>query len=127
MNVVDSSAWLEYLAGGANAGEFAPAIQDAEALVVPSIVIYEVFKRVAFQRGTDEALEVAALLLQGEVVDLDADLAIAAADLSLEEDLPMADAVILATTRAREAILWTQDSDFDGMADVEYRAPVRSG
>jgi predicted nucleic acid-binding protein len=50
MNVVDSSAWLEYFANGSNASFFAPAIERTEELLVPSLVLYEVFKRVLQQR-----------------------------------------------------------------------------
>lgn len=126
MNVIDSSAWLEYLAEGPNAGEFSLAICDAESLLVPSITIYEVFKRVAQQRGTGAALQAVALMRQGRVIDVDADLAIAAADLSIEHQLPMADSIILASARRHEAVVWTQDADFEGMTDVEYRRPRKA-
>lgn len=125
MNVVDSSAWLEYLAGGPNAEAFSGAVEDIDALLVPTITIFEVFKRVSARRGPDEALQTVALMLQGEVMELDADLAVTAADLSLEEGLPMADSIILASARSRDAVLWTQDSDFEDMPGVEYRSARR--
>jgi hypothetical protein len=71
MNVVDSSAWLEYFADGANAAVFAKPIEATRSLVVPSLSLYEVFKRVAQQRGEDEALRAIAVMEQGTVVDLD--------------------------------------------------------
>lgn len=123
MNVVDSSAWLEYLAGGPNSEEFRAAICDPESLLVPSITIYEVFKRVSQQRGVGPALQAVALMRQGKVIELDADLAIAAADVSIEHQLPMADSIILASARRHEAVVWTQDADFEGMPDAEYRPP----
>jgi len=123
MNVVDSSAWLEYFADGPNAAFFAAAIEDKARLVVPAIVIYEVFKRLLqLQRSETEALTAVALLQGGRVVDLDAPLALAAARLGAELKLPLADSVVLATARRAEATLWTQDSDFDGLANVRYRA-----
>jgi predicted nucleic acid-binding protein len=122
MNVVDSSAWLEYFAGGPNAEEFAPAIKNADSLVVPSITLFEVFKRVRVQRDADLALRAISQMKRGHVVDLGADLAVAAAELSAESRLPLADSVILATARAADATLWTQDSHFEGLAGVEYRA-----
>lgn len=125
MNVVDSSAWLEYLGGGPNAEAFSAAVEDIDALLVPTITIYEVFKRVSAQRGPDEALQTVALMLQGNVMELDADLAVTAADLSLEEGLPMADSIILASARSRDAVLWTQDADFEDMPGVEYRSARR--
>jgi len=63
---------------------------------------------------------------QGQVVDLDAPLALAAAKLSADSKLPLADSVVLATARRHEATLWTQDADFEGLPDVRYRARPRS-
>jgi predicted nucleic acid-binding protein len=122
MNVVDSSGWLEYLADGPNADFFAPAIEATDELVVPTLSLYEVFKRVLQQRGEGHALQAVALMVQGQVIDLDVDLALSAAKVSAELKLPMADSVMLATARAQEAILWTQDADFDGLAGVRYIA-----
>ncbi len=121
MNVVDSSAWLEYFADGPNAAEFAEPIADTERLVVPSITLFEVFKRVRVQRDPAAALYAVAQMMHGRVVDLDAELAVAAAALSDETGLAMADSVVLATARAAGATLWTQDSDFEAMDGVEYR------
>lgn len=121
MNVVDSSAWLEYFGDGPNAGEFADAIAETERLIVPSITLFEVFKRIRLQRDLDSALYAVAQMQRGRVVDLGANLAIAAAELGAETGLPMADSIILATARAADATLWTQDADFEGMAGVEYR------
>jgi predicted nucleic acid-binding protein len=123
VNVVDSSAWLEYFADGPNAAEFAAAVEDTNALVVPALCIYEVFKRVAQQRGEVAAHTVVTVLAQGRVVALDADLAVAAARIAIAHKLAMADAVILATARHCAATLWTQDAHFRGMHGVEYRAP----
>lgn len=127
MNVVDSSAWLEYFGDGPNAGEFADAIADTERLIVPTITLFEVFKRIRLQRDLDAALYAVAHMQSGRVVDLDPHLAIAAAELSAESGLPMADSVILATARREDAVLWTQDGDFEGMDRVEYRAAPARG
>jgi predicted nucleic acid-binding protein len=116
MNVVDSSGWLEYFADGPNAAHFAKPIETTSQLIVPTLSIFEVFKRVMTLRGEDAALEAAALMRQGRVVPLDDALALEAARLSIAERLPMADSVILATARAHRAILWTQDADFESVA-----------
>lgn len=121
MNVVDSSAWLEYFANGRNAAFFAPAIEKTSDLLVPSLTLYEVFRRVLQQRDEGAALQAVAVMEQATVIDLDAPLAVAAARLSFEHRLPLADSVILATARAHAAVLWTQDADFKGMPGVEYR------
>ena len=122
MNVVDSSAWLEYFADGPNAGFFAPAIEATEELIVPSIALLEVFKRLLQQRSESEALQAAAIMRQGKIVDLDGALALSAAKVGIARKLPLADSVIFATARRFDATLWTQDGDFDGLPGVEYRS-----
>ena len=122
MNVVDSSGWLEYLAGGPNATFFAPAVEATADLLVPTLSIFEVFKRVLGQRDESLALQAIALMYQGRIVDLSAPLAIDAARLSRREALPMADSIMLATARAFGATLWTQDADFKSIPDVRYRS-----
>ena len=125
MNLVDSSAWLEYFADGPNADFFAPAIERTRDLLVPTIVVFEVYKRVLQQRQERAALEAVSVLQHGQLIELTASLAIAAARISQDEKLPMADSIILATARARNAIIWTQDSDFQEMDLVKYRAAKR--
>ena len=122
MNLVDSSAWLEYFAGGTLAGQVARPIEQTDKLLVPAIVIYEVGKRVMQQRGEDAALQVVAVMHQGTVVDLDATIALNAAQLGLAHKLPLADSVILATARLHAATIWTLDADFKGLSGVRYLA-----
>ncbi len=120
MNVVDSSAWLEYFSGGPHASAFAPAIEDVAALLVPSIVLLEVARRVMQQRGEDAALQIAAAMHQGSVVPLDSAIALLAARLGVQHRLPMADSVIYATAQRHDALLWTMDSDFSALDGVKY-------
>ncbi|MFQ6102503.1 MAG: type II toxin-antitoxin system VapC family toxin [Anaerolineae bacterium] len=120
MNVVDSSGWLEYFADGPNADFFAAAVENTADLVVPTISIYEVFKRVLQQRDEGDALQAVAVMQQGTVADLDAAIALSAAKVSVGLKLPMADSVMLATARTYDATLWTQDADFKNMEGVEY-------
>jgi len=127
VNVVDSSAWLEYFGDGPNAGDFAAAIEDPDRLAVPTLTLFEVFKRTHQLTGEATALEAVAVMLQGRTVELSAGLAIDAAKLSLETDLALADSIILATARAEDAVLWTQDAHFNGLARVEYREKRKSG
>jgi predicted nucleic acid-binding protein len=127
MNVVDSSAWLEYFADSAQADCFAVAIEDTDSLLVPTICLFEVFKRIHEQRGEDSALLAAAAMRQGQIADLNASLSIQAAKLSRECQLPLADSIILATARDRGATLWTQDSDFEGIEGVQYFARPTPG
>ena len=103
MNLVDSSGWLEYFADGPNAGSFARPIEDVASLIVPSISLLEVFKRVLQQRSETDALRAVAMMQQGRVVDLDSELALTAAKLGNDLRLPLADSVIYATARKFDA------------------------
>ena len=125
MNLVDSSAWLAYFAGEPTAGFFAGPIEDEEALLVPSVCLYEVFKVVLRARGEDAAFAAVAAMERGEVIDLDSELAMEAAALGLEEDLPFADSVIYAVARKRDATLWTQDVHFRGRPGVRFKAKTK--
>ncbi len=120
MNLVDSCGWLEYYADGPNAEFYAPAVEDPENLVVPSICIYEVFRKILQQRGEAPALQSAALMHQGLVVDLSSSLALSAAKIGMEMKLPLADSIILATARIHNAAVWTQDAHFKNMKGVRY-------
>jgi len=120
MNLVDSSGWLEYLANSRNASFFASALEDTESLLVSTVNIHEVFKRVLQQRGEDAALQAVALMHQAGVVAVTSPLSLDAARLSVELKLPMADSLILATARAHRATVWTQDAHFEGLPDVKF-------
>ena len=122
MNVVDSSGWLEYFANGAHAQKFLPALKDTASLVVPAVSIYEVFKVVLRERGENTAIQVAMAMQKAPVVEMTSPLAMAAAKISLELSLPMADSMILATARLHNATLWTLDVHFKDIVGVKYFA-----
>jgi predicted nucleic acid-binding protein len=122
VNVIDSSAWIEYFIEGGNAGKFAPAIEKPDQLLVPSITLLEVFKWTARVRDETTALQFVAVMQQGRVVDLDGPLALRAAALGLRHQLPLADSIVYATAQAADALVWTQDADFEGLAGVRYFA-----
>lgn len=119
-HVVDSSAWLEYFADGPNAGHFASVIETSDALLVPSITLLEVFKRIAHQRDASTALQYVAVMQQSEIVDLDAALSLRAASVGLQYKLSLADSIIYATAQQGSALVWTQDAVFDGLPDVRF-------
>ena len=121
MNVVDSSGWIEYLVGGPNAKFFERPLLDLENLLVPAVSILEVYRYVLRERGRQDALAVAASMQQGRVLDLDEGLAIEAAEIGASHGLPLADSIIYASAQSKDAILWTQDADFDGLDDVKYK------
>ncbi len=120
MNLVDSCGWLEYFADAPNADFYAPAVEDVRNLIVPTICILEVFKRILQQRNEDAALQAIALMHQGLIVDLTSNIALDAAKIGVQLKLPLADSVILATARAHTAVIWTQDEDFKGIKGVRY-------
>lgn len=120
MNLVDSCGWLEYFAQGANADFFAPAIEDRAQLLVPTICIHEVFKRLLQQRGEAIADDGVTLMKQGRVVALDGRLAMESALLGVETGLPLADSIILAAARMHDACIWTQDAHFRDIDGVQY-------
>lgn len=120
MNLVDSSGWLEWLTDGKNADQFAPAILNTTELLVSSINLYEVYKKVLLERDEQTAVQVLGLMQQGQVVDVDTTLAVSGAQISQKYKLPLADSLIYATAQRFAATLWTQDADFKGLAGVEY-------
>lgn len=120
MNLVDSSGWLEYFADGPNADFFSAPIEDVNNLIAPTLCLLEVFRRILEQRGEDSALQAIALMYQGQIIDLDASIALSAAKIGVDLKLPLADSIILATARGKNAVIWTQDSDFKGIDGVKY-------
>ena len=125
MNVVDSSGWLEYFAGGPNTKFFSKAIETTTDLIVPTLSLYEVFKRVLQQRSEGDALQAAAVMHQGRVLELTAPIALSAAGISIDSRLPMADSIMLATAQTFEATLWTQDTDFKDLPGIQFIAKVK--
>jgi toxin FitB len=120
MNLVDSSCWLEYFAGSGVGEELASVIERTDKLIVPAIAIYEVFKKLLLELDEDRALFAVAHMKQGEVVDLDSDLAIYSAKIGKEFGLAMADSIIYATAKKYNATLWTQDRHFESLEAVKY-------
>jgi predicted nucleic acid-binding protein len=120
MNVVDSSGWVEYFTNGETANFFIPPIQDLENLLVPSICIYEVFKRLIKNMGEESALQAVGVMSYGREVGLDRKIAIDATQISLGLKLSMADSIILATARTHDAMLWSQDAHFKEIEGVKY-------
>ncbi len=120
MNIVDSSGWLEYFSGGPDADNFLAPLKDHSSLIVPVITIYEVFKVVLREAGENEALQAIAAMQKGQVKDLTISLAINAAKVSFQKNLPMADSIIFATANIYKCIVWTQDSDFENLPGVKF-------
>ncbi len=113
--VVDSSGWLEYLTEDSKAELFAPYLKSTESLLLPAIVVYEVYKTLLAKKGSvlAESFAAHASGFRDRLIPLDASLSILAARLSIERSLHMADAIIYATAQAHGAQLITSDAHFD--------------
>jgi len=120
MNLVDSSGWLEYFTDSNNAEYFAPVIENTEDLIVSVVNLYEVYKKILVEKGNNLAIQAIALMQQAKVIDITEPIAIFASRLSVDFKLPMADSLIYATAKTNDAIVWTQDSDFENLENVKY-------
>jgi predicted nucleic acid-binding protein len=120
LNLVDSSCWLEYFAGSEVGDAVASAVENLQDLIVPSITIFEVFKKILLEVDEDRALLAAAHMKQGRVVDLDADLSIYAAKVGREFQLALADSIIYATALKYGCVVWSQDKHFQELPHVKY-------
>ena len=127
MNIVDSSGWLEYFAGGPNSANFSLPLKDAASLIVPVITIYEVFKVVLREAGEDEALQSVAAMLKGKIIELTLNLSMSAAKISMQYNLPMADSIIFATAKKHQCDIWTQDAHFESLPRVKYFPKIPAG
>ncbi len=120
MTIIDTSGWLEYFTSGPNSDFFSTAIKKDPNIIVPTIILYELWKKISREKGEDKAIELVAQLKRYEIVPLDESLSISAAKISNEYKIPMADSVIYATLKKYNATLWTQDSDFKDFENVRY-------
>ena len=114
--VLDSSCWLEYFSNSSSAKRYAEVIENTATLIVPIITIYEVYKVALRGFGVAHANQAVALMREGEVVDINLNIALNAA----ATGLPMADSLIYATAQMRGATLWTQDAHFKTLPGVQY-------
>lgn len=120
MNVLDSSCWLEYIADSPLAGLIEPVMKNREELIVPSITIYELIKKLLLEKDQDYALNIARQMMQGTVINLDGDLAIYSAMIGKNYHLPLADSIIYATALKYRCTLWTTDQHFEELPNVRY-------
>jgi toxin FitB len=119
VNIIDSSGWLEVLVDGPHRATIVKII-DAGELMVPVITIFEVTKRVRLTQTAADAARVESHMRRYPVVELTADRASAAAAVSVQHKLPMADSIIYAAALEFEATVWTLDADFESLAQVKY-------
>jgi len=120
MNVIDSSLWLEYFADTEAGNAVSEIIENTDDLIVPTITLYEVFKKLLYERNEDDALFAIAHMRQGKIIELTDELSLFAAKIGKDHKLPMADSIIYATNVNFNCILWTQDKHFMGLESVNY-------
>lgn len=123
--VVDSSGWVEFLEGGVHQKAFGKVMRRADPLVVSTICIYEVFRAMIRLAGHEAAEDAIVIMRENSLLQpVDEVLALAAARLSVDAGLAMADAMVLETARMHGGDLWTLDADFKGLPGVHYIAPA---
>ena len=120
MNIIDTSCWIEYLMNTPIGISVAPSIENSAELMVPTITLYEVYKKLAMEKDDSYAMKIISYMKSGTVVALDSDLSILAAQISQKYKLPMADSIIFATAAKYSAILWTADKHFQNIPGVQY-------
>jgi predicted nucleic acid-binding protein len=118
--VVDSSGWLEFLTDGPLAKDFARRLRQPNSVLTPVIVVYEVYKHTRRLRGEEAAIDAVAAMRKTTIIPLTEEVALVAADLSLEHKLAMANAIVLATARLHDAEVITSDADFSGVPGAIY-------
>jgi predicted nucleic acid-binding protein len=122
MIMVDSCGWLEFLTDGPLAQAYERYFERLEELVTPTIVLYEVYKKIKRERGEENALLVAAQMHRTLLAQLTPSIALYAADLSMIHRLPMADAIVYATALTEQCQVVTSDQHFAGLAGVVFVA-----
>ena len=120
MIVVDSSGWLHYFMNGQVIERYVPYLSKSSEILTPTVVVYEVFKKVKVTLGENTALSAAAMMGQTNLVPLTDEIAYFAVDIALDHKLSMADAIIYATAKSHGAKLVTSDADFKALPDVTY-------
>jgi predicted nucleic acid-binding protein len=118
--VIDSSGWIEFFTDGPLADQYARHLRALPSVITPVIVLYEVYKRLKRDLSEDDAIIAVSAMQRTQIVAVDRQIALTAADLSLEHGLAMADSLILATARSFRAQFVTSDVDFDGISGVTY-------
>lgn len=126
--IVDTSGWLEYFSDGENSDTFAGIILDKTSkIIVPVIVVYEIFKKVLMERDEDIALQTIAQLQKYQIENIDDSLALHSAKISAEHKIPMADSMIYAVNLKYNATLWTQDEHFKKLPNSKYVEKKKGG
>jgi predicted nucleic acid-binding protein len=120
MVIVDSSGWIEYFIDGPLAGAYAKHLKDLTKVITPTVVLYEVYKKIKRERSEEDGLSAISVMNRTVVVPLTESIALLAADLSLKHSLPMADAVVYATAVEKQCTIVTSDGHFEKLEGVTF-------
>lgn len=120
MIIVDSCGWLEWFTDGKLANKYQKYLADQENLLVPAIILYEVYKILKREVDEEKALLAVGYMKNSPVIPLDEILALSAADIALQESLAMADAIIVATSRLYNCTIISSDSDLKNQPNVNF-------
>lgn len=120
MVIVDSCGWLEWFTNGELAGKYEKYLVDQDNILMPAIILYEVYKILKREVGEEKALLAAGYMKNSTVIPLDETLALAAADIALQDNRDMADAIIVAAARANNCRIITSDADLKDQPGVKY-------
>jgi predicted nucleic acid-binding protein len=120
MVLVDTSAWIEWLIGSPTGEALSERLPEQSDWLVPTMVQLELAKWLTREVGEDKADQVIAFTQVCQVVPLDTEIALAAADACRMHKLATADAIIFATAQARGATLLTCDAHFEGLPGVDF-------
>jgi predicted nucleic acid-binding protein len=120
MILVDSCGWLEYFSDGKLADKYYHYLKTPCKVVVPTIVIYEVYKKIKREASEEQALRAVAQMQSATIIPFKDGVVLLAADLSLSHNLPMADAIVYATAKLENASLVTSDEHFKGLDLVDF-------
>ncbi len=120
MIIVDSCGWLEWFTDGKLADKYKKHLAVPDNILMPAIILYEVYKVLKREVGEEKALLAAGYMKNSQVIPFDATLALAAADIALYEKLAMADAIIVAISRAHNCKIISSDADLKDQLNVDY-------
>ena len=127
MIIIDSSGWVEFFTDGPLAETYGGRLRNLSTILTPVIILYEVYKRLKRDLSEQDAVVAVSAMQRTRVLPITSELALTAADLSLEHGLAMADAIILATASLYRAELVTSDRDFEAIPGVTYLPKPQSG
>ena len=120
MIIVDSCGWLEWFSNGKLADQYRVYLADPDNILMPAIILYEVYKVLKRKAGEEKALLAAGYMKNSSVIPFDDNLTLVAADIALQEKLAMADAIIVAVSRVHNCRIISSDADLKDQPNVDY-------